>query len=248
LKNSLHKAARAITLAAVVVCALFGTAAVSAQSTKILPRDAVWSNEDGGMDIGSAWRTADFYDSVWKKGKAPLGFGDDVSETDPKLPIGTVVGFGPNPEAKNMTTYMRTEVEVGDISAFDTLNAYVHADDGAVVYINGTEAFRRGIADGISVSFATSAKFKAKEESFTIPLTLLKQGKNVIAAEVHQDDGSSSDLWFELGLVAVSSKTTSTAAPKSAVVLVSDPAAPLGVVTKAVATPYGDAKTSFGIT
>jgi hypothetical protein len=30
--------------------------------------------------------------------------------------------------------------------------------------------------------------------------------------------------------------------------VVPDPAAPLGVVTKAVATPYGDAKTSFGVT
>ncbi len=225
-----------------------GIDGVMPPSAVVLPRNAVWKYEDSGKDLGTTWRASGFADSVWKKGKAPLGFGDGVSETDPNLPIGTVVGFGPNPEDKTLTTYMRTEVEVGDLSAFDTLKVYVHADDGAVVYINGTEAFRRGIADGVSVSYATSAKFKPKEENFTIPLTLLKQGRNVIAAEVHQDDGQSSDLWFELGLVAVSSKTTSTAAPKSAVVLVPDPAAPLGVVTKAVATPFGDAKTSFGMT
>jgi len=249
LKRSMFTLARNLFLAVLTVGAFFGAAAAAgAQPVSILPRNAQWSYEDSGKDLGTDWRTPAFSDTSWKKGMAPLGFGDDYSETDSKLPIGTLVGFGPNPDNKPITTYMRTEVEVGDLSAFDVLQAYVHADDGAVVYINGVEAFRRGIADGVVVTFSTSAKFKPKEENFTLPINLLRKGRNVIAAEVHQDDGQSSDLWFELGLVAVSSKTITSTASKATVSLVPDPAAPLGSVTKTVATPYGDAKTSFGVT
>ena len=223
---------------------LLGAVPTFADDATILARDAAWKFYDQGKLEGDAWKTADFDDSAWQSGAAPLGFGDDYSETDPSLPIGTVIGFGDDAANKYMTSYFRTTVEVGDLSAYTGLEVYIHVDDGCVVYINGTEAFRRGIEDG-AVSYDTAAKFKPKEETFTAPVTLFAPGKNVIAAEVHQDGGDSSDLWFELGVKGISGEAAPAAAPA---VTVPDPAAPLGEVSKLTISFAGDTKTAKGFT
>lgn len=212
----------------------------------VLDRAAPWKYDDSGKDGGAAWKTAEFDDKAWKVGKAPLGFGDDVSETDPALPVGTVVGFGADPANKNMTTYFRTAFDVPSLAGYEHLKVYVHVDDGAVVYLNGTELFRRGLKDGEAVAFATAAKFKPKEETFTLPVSALKPGRNVLAAEVHQDGGDSSDLWWEMGIVAVGANQGAAPAPKATSLLVPDPKASLGTVTKVVTTVYGDPKTEMG--
>lgn len=168
----------------------------------LLARDAEWRYLDNGTNLGTLWRTTDFNDSTWKKGNAPLGFGDDFSETDPSLALATPVNFG-DEDDKHITTYFRTSVNVDQLSNYSALEIYIHVDDGAVVYINGTETFRRGIANGVVVDYKTGAKFKQKEETFNIPVTALKTGVNIIAVEVHQDDGSSSDLWFEMGIKGI---------------------------------------------
>ncbi len=118
-------------------------------------------------------------------------------------------------------------------------------DDGCVVYVNGVEAFRRGIDEGAAVDYDTAAKFKPKEETFIVPTDLLTAGANVLAAEVHQDGGDSSDLWIEMGITALTQAGAAAAAPA---VTVPDPSAPLGEVSKVTVTFAGDAKTARGFT
>ena len=214
-----------------------------ADDAAILPRDAAWKFYDHGELAGDDWKSADFDDSAWQSGRAPLGYGDDYSETDPALPIGTVIGFGGDPANKHMTSYFRTTVEVGDLDAYTGLEVYIHVDDGCVVYVNGAEAFRKGIDEG-EVAYDTTAKFKPKQETFAAPASLFVSGKNVIAAEVHQDGGDSSDLWFELGVKGV----TGEAAAAAPAVTVPDPNAPLGEVKKVTVTFAGDVKTMKGFT
>ena len=170
---------------------------LGADSDIIVDRKAEWKYSDIG-EIKEDWKSFDYNDSNWKIGKSPLGYGDDYSETDPKLPIGTVVGFG-EAENKYMTTYFRKIVEIENPESVKDLEIFVHVDDGAIVYINGVELFRRGI-DSKDVNYMTTAKFKPKEESFKLSGNWFKKGKNIIAAEVHQDSLNSSDLWFELGI------------------------------------------------
>lgn len=170
---------------------------LGADSGIIVDRKAEWKYSDIG-EIKEDWKSFDYNDSNWKIGKSPLGYGDDYSETDPKLPIGTVVGFG-EAENKYMTTYFRKIVEIENPESVKDLEIFIHVDDGAIVYINGVELFRRGI-DSKDVSYMTTAKFKPKEESFKLSGNWFKKGKNIIAAEVHQDSLNSSDLWFELGI------------------------------------------------
>ena len=192
-----------LVLALMLCVSASSLAEAPAERLELLPRNANWSYNDQGVDLGEYWQEADA--SSWVVGPAPLGFGDDVSETDPNLPIGTVIGFGDDENDKHMTTYFITEADLPSLAGFAGVEFYIHVDDGAVVYLNGQEAFRKGIADG-AVVYETSAKFKPKEETFAMPmdsLGMLKEGRNTIQVEVHQDGGDSSDLWFELGMVAV---------------------------------------------
>ena len=73
----------------------------------ILAKDAEWQYLDDGKDLGKDWTLENFDDSSWKVGKAPLGYGDDFSETDPTLPLATQVDYGSDAENKHMTTYFR---------------------------------------------------------------------------------------------------------------------------------------------
>jgi len=221
-----------------------GYAFAAEDNNTILARNAEWQYLDNGVDLGTVWRDVYYDDSTWKKRESPLGFGDEFSETDPALPLATEVGYGANPDNKNMTTYFRTTVDVGSLSGYSALEVYIHVDDGAVVYFNGAEAFRRGIDQGAEVNYNTSAKFRPKEETFQIPPSALNEGLNTIAAEVHQDDGQSSDLWFEMSIKGVEEEGE----PLVEGPVIPDPNAPVGEVSKVTVTFNGDTATSKGFT
>ena len=231
------------------ICMLLSALAIprtasAVDSNILLAKDAEWKYLVVDTDQGSDWRTTDFDDSSWAKGEAPLGFGDAFSETDPTLPLATEIGFGQPAPNKNITTYFRNTINVSNLNNYTELEVYVHVDDGAVVYINGTEAFRRGIADGVEVNYNTGAKFSQKEETFKLPVTALKEGLNTIAAEVHQDDGSSSDLWFEMSIKGLTGQEE----PPEEPTVTPDPNAPIGTVSKVTVTFNGDTTSTKGFT
>jgi hypothetical protein len=78
-------------------------------------------------------------------------------------------------------------------------------DDGAVVYLNGREAFRSNMPTG-TVEHNTLALSSLSSESLffrqDIDPGLLVAGTNVVAVEVHQASQTSSDLSFNLELSA----------------------------------------------
>ncbi|QGS69786.1 hypothetical protein CV093_20865 [Oceanobacillus sp. 143] len=61
------------------------TVAAELKDSVILPYDAEWSYSDQGTDLGTEWLNNDYDYSSWKTGKAPLGYGDAVSETNPNI-------------------------------------------------------------------------------------------------------------------------------------------------------------------
>ncbi len=244
-----QKTVKSLLVMALALIMMLSSSAVAEERLELLPRNAQWKYLDDGVDLGQYW--AEKVDpSAWKVGAAPLGFGDDVSETDPTLALATQVSFGEDENDKHMTTYAVTEATFPALSDYAGIEFYIHVDDGAVIYLNGKEIFRRGIEDGVEVTYTTGAKFKLKEETFILPiadLPSLKEGLNVIAAEVHQDDGGSSDLWFELGMVAVKEMPqisevdyTKTALPNKDV--------EVGEVSRFVMTYMGDTATQMGFT
>jgi hypothetical protein len=160
-----------------------------------LAADSTWRYLDNGTTPAASWTGAGFDDSAWAAGPAQLGFGDGDEST--------VVSFGPDPNAKFITTYFRTTFDAAAVPSSLTLDLL--DDDGAVVYVNGVEVARdnlpAGAVDG-STRAASNRSGAAESEihSFAIPPSLVHAGTNTIAAEVHQDAPSSSDLSFQAAL------------------------------------------------
>ncbi len=174
-------------------------------STTLVPLGSVWKYLDNGTNQGTAWQAASFNDSAWKSGPAQLGYGDGDEQT--------VVGYGPDSSNKYITTYFRTSFVVSDPSvAANGLSLSLLRDDGAVVYLNGVEVFRSNMPTG-TVSYLTTASsaVAGTDESAlftaTINPALLIAGTNVLAVEIHQSDGASSDISFDFSLIGTRTST-----------------------------------------
>jgi acid phosphatase type 7 len=162
----------------------------------LVPTGAVWRYLDNGSDQGTAWRVAGFNDSGWASGPAQLGYGDGDEST--------VVSFGPDAANKYITTYFRRAFNVADASAYQSAVLRVLRDDGAVVYLNGTEVFRSNMPGG-TVGYRTLASAAIDDSTFhqaSINPALLVSGNNMLAVEIHQANGTSSDISLDLELTA----------------------------------------------
>ena len=184
--------------------------AVSAADTTLVPTGATWKYLDNGSDQGTAWRAAAFNDSAWPSGPAQLGYGDGDEAT--------TLGFGPDANNKFITTYFRRAFSVTNASLFSNLTLRLLRDDGAVVYLNGVEVWRTNMPAG-SVTHLTAASVAiggADETTFvqtTISPSLLVNGTNVLAIELHQSGGTSTDISFDLQLIGSDNSPSVTRGP-----------------------------------
>jgi hypothetical protein len=160
---------------------------------KLIPVGATWKYLDNGSNQGTAWRETAFDDSVWSSGAAQLGFGEGDEAT--------VVASG------KVTYYFRHAFPVADAAQFTNLKVRLQRDDGAVVYLNGTEVFRSNMPSGTisSTTLASTGTSGSAENVFfeaNIGSGLLVNGTNVLAVEVHQSSSSgNTDLSFNLELL-----------------------------------------------
>ncbi|MGY8689754.1 MAG: lamin tail domain-containing protein, partial [Verrucomicrobiales bacterium] len=106
---------------------------------------------------------------------------------------------------KQITTYFWHIATLSDISKIEEVHLQHKRDDGAAVYINGAEAARSNLTGPLHrQTLASTAQDDGKAfHHFTIPAKLLRKGNNIIAAEVHQQSLTSSDLSFDLELTAI---------------------------------------------
>lgn len=195
----MNRTRRVALTAAAVLILLIGVAQNVFAQTSLVPVGAKWKFLASGSDQGAAWRAPNFDDSAWTEGPAKLGFGDDN--------VATVIGFGASAEAKFTTTYFRHAFNVVDAATMENFLVRLMRDDGAVVYLNGIEIYRSNMPEG-EVSFATFAASAIGDTEETLFVSKffkenhLKEGRNVLAVEVHQSDAASSDLGFDLELLA----------------------------------------------
>ena len=164
----------------------------------VVPRGSVWKYLDDGSDQGRAWRAPGFDDGAWRAGPAELGYGNKDEAT--------VVSYGPDKKRKFITTYFRHAFQVDPALRLTGADLGVLVDDGAVVYLNGKEVCRPGMPASVVVHHGTRARGGVPEDDFvwtTLAPSLLAPGTNVLAVEVHQASAGSSDISFDLELVAV---------------------------------------------
>ncbi len=163
----------------------------------IVESGSTWKYLDDGSDQGEAWRDPNFDDSSWTSGEAQLGYGDN-DET-------TIVRYGSDSGRKHMTTYFRHVFEVSDVSSYEVIRLRLLRDDGAVVYLNGVEVLRSNMPAG-AIHYTTPAGSSLSGEEETafqesdVPSGPIHSGSNVLAVEIHQASGSSSDISFDLAI------------------------------------------------
>ena len=160
---------------------------------ELLPVLSSWRYLDTAA-APAAWRAAGFDDSAWPTGGAELGFGDGGE--------GTLLRSGRG------TYYFRRTVDVNGVAGLRDLRLDLLVDDGAAVYVNGTEAVRTNLPagtlnDGSRAVLGLAGNAEDTFQSFTVPTSALVEGANTVAVEVHQNSSASSDLSFDLRLSAV---------------------------------------------
>ena len=176
-------------------------------SVTLLPEGSTWKYWDRGTSPGATWRDPSFNDAAWPAGAAELGGGEDDEETE--------IDIGPDGN-RFPTIYFRTSFEIADPAWITKVEVRLKRDDGAVVHVNGEEAFRHNMPSGTigHGTFANGSVPGSSENSFfpaEIDRSMLVAGTNVIAVEVHQSDADSSDLSFDMEIVARGSATSGTA-------------------------------------
>jgi len=159
---------------------------------------SAWRYHDEGDDLGEAWRNRNYDDSGWDSGSAELGYGDGDEST--------VVGSGPDND-HHITTYFRAEFSIGSPDEVPVMLLRMVRDDGAVVYLNGTEVARSNMPGG-TINFRTratagvSGSAERDWHEFFIDTSVIRSGRNVVSVEIHQSGPRSSDISFDLALIA----------------------------------------------
>ena len=184
-------------------------AAVFGKGKPVVQRQSGWRYHDLGQDLGQAWREPSHDDSAWPSGNGPLGYGDLGS-----LKPATAIRYGGDAGMKHPTAYFRKsfQFDPAELGAATGITARVLSDDGFVLYLNGTEVARDNMPDGeVTFDTLTPANRASNEEDlykeFPLSLAALRHGRNVLAAEVHQPNSTSTDLGFDLELLLFSDQS-----------------------------------------
>jgi hypothetical protein len=164
-------------------------------ATQAIPSGAAWKYFDQGSLPATNWNSSAYSDNTWSSGPAQLGYGDSDEQT--------TVGYGPDAFNKYITTYFRKTITLSNVAQITGVQASALFDDGIVVYVNGTEVYRNNMPGGVidnSTLAITAIPTENVFVDFSIPSNVLQEGTNVIAVEVHQNSGLSSDISFDLKL------------------------------------------------
>jgi hypothetical protein len=147
-----------------------------------------WSYLDPRAEPPAGWNTFTFNDSAWASGPAVLG----IETAAMPEPLRTQLTLG------GITYYFRTHFNYSGPAGTGIVRFRTILDDSAIIYLNGVEISRMRMGAG-PASYSTEGIGGAVgdgnyEGPFTILVTNLRSGDNVIAAEVHQIGTGSSDL------------------------------------------------------
>jgi hypothetical protein len=159
---------------------------------------AVWKYSDTGVDLGTNWAQPSYDDSNWGRGPARLGYGDPA--------VATTVSFGPDATNRHLTTYFRHWFTAPEGIQITNLNFRLLSADGAVVWLNGREAFRTNLPGG-SIAYTNLAlRPVVLDAAYTFyPTNLagpsLLRGTNLVAVEVHLRTATRIALGFDLELL-----------------------------------------------
>ena len=106
-----------------------------------------------------------------------------------------------------ITQYFVRDFDVTNPAQYGGLKVRLRRDDGAVVYVNGTEVARSAMPAGAVNASTLATEFvsgggETTYYEYAIPASLLTAGTNRIAVELHQAQANNGDGSFDLELQA----------------------------------------------
>ncbi len=150
------------------------------------------------------WTINGYDDAAWSEGNGVLGFGHSTVVTN----INTYATTAERP----LASYFRKTFAITDVAKVQSLSLRTVANDGVVVYVNGTEVSRSNMPTG-TIGFSTFASSgrstttaNANPLVITVPLNLLVEGTNTISVETHLNARSTTDVTFDLEATQVSAR------------------------------------------
>ncbi|MEN9675708.1 MAG: hypothetical protein RIS76_1604, partial [Verrucomicrobiota bacterium] len=164
------------------------TDAAGLSASDLVEGNPQWSASD--------WKHPAFNDAGWSVGPAQLGYGEGDEAT--------VIPRGDNALNKWITSYYRHSFTVDSTAGITRLLLRLKRDDGALVYLNGRLAARDSMPDGTVTAGTPGISAPDDGQGFIaleVPRESLVSGVNVLAVEVHQASGSSTDVSFDLELL-----------------------------------------------
>ena len=172
------------------------TAGTAPSSQVLIPAQSRWSYLPGTNEASSpvtAWRFADFDDSLWPQGLAPIGYGESFITT----PLAMQNNY--------LEVFFRKTFEVDDPTWITSLLLEGQFDDGAKIWINGVSVRDVNMPTG-EVPATTTAILSVEAQNFIQyildnPGAYLVPGTNIVAIQgANVSLGGSSDFVMDLRL------------------------------------------------
>ena len=171
-----------------------------------------------GLDDLHAWASVDFDDSAWNSGNAPLGVkrssGVDTS-TSPiysSTSIKTLLPLTPEGETGGHYKgyFFRKTIDLSSVNLeeFNALYIDVAMNDSVVLYVNGNEVLNTCVdTSKAATSNLYYSNGTLQQKQFRVYFkdydNLLVEGKNVIAAEIHNGEASPNDVYFAMNKLSL---------------------------------------------
>ncbi len=187
-----------------------GSRGMLAATVVLRPDDLMmWRYDQSGTDRSAeTWTSNSYDDSLWASGLAGLSSG--AAEIVPSGYELRTFTLTPENMAGPRTVYFRAAFDYAFPPGTSALAWRGVVDDGAVFYVNGTEASRIRIATPGPVTYSTDAT-TAPETGDSHPADgfefmntpTLQSGPNILAVELHQSGTNSSDAVLSIQLIAL---------------------------------------------
>ena len=169
--------------------AFFFLLSVNAQETHwetIVSAGTTWKYIVPNTQPSDSWKNQSFDTSSWLEGPSGIGYGDDDDST--QIP-------------QSISVYMRKEFQVLDTSKIKRILLDIDYDDGFAAYLNGVE-IGRNLLSGNPINFNDLAEGHHEAmlyqgnspERFFFVKSLLQNGTNTLAVQVHNQSADSSDM------------------------------------------------------
>lgn len=150
----------------------------------------VWKYLIPSANLPAAWNTIGFSDAAWTSGSLGIGYSDGDDATNV-----------PNPTT---SVYVRKTFSVTDVNAIASAILDIDYDDGFVAYLNGVEIARAGLsgippnwdelASNHEAQIYAGGAISTFDLNYELVASLLQNGTNVLAIEVHNNSTTGSDL------------------------------------------------------